>query len=169
MFLPNCINSLVFGWLIPEQRWDLVDRLLDAAWRLNYGRESFNALSNWGIAKYRQGLIDEAIEKFEAALADPEGNTEAEACHYLAKIHTERGEGAKAAEYEKRCAEAGGYTSEPGRMQSPTPSSTGLTKSSGKGLGDSSPAVTLAKFCSDCGHKFESDSARFCTECGTAR
>ena len=169
MFLPNCINSLVFGWLIPEERWDLVDRLLDAAWRLNYGRESFNALSNWGIAKYRQGLIDEAIEKFEAALADSEGNTEAEVCHYLAKIHTERGEGAKAAEYEKRCAEAGGYTSEPGRMRFSTPSSTGLTKSSGKGLGDSSPAATLAKFCSDCGHKFESDSARFCTECGTAR
>ncbi len=169
MFLPNSINSYVFGWLIPEKQWGLIDRLLDVAWRLNYGRESFNALSNWGIAKYLQGLPDEAIEKFEAALADPDGHTEAEACHYLAKIYTERGDLAKAAEYEQRCAAAGGYTSVPGGKQLAVDTPVGLTKGSGKGLGESSVATTLAKFCSECGNRFELESARFCTECGNAR
>ncbi len=169
MFLPNCINSLVFGWLIPEKNWELIDRLLDLAYRLGYGRESYNAASNWGVSMYFQGRHDEAIEKFEAALEDPDGNTEDEACFYLAKIYAERGDLAKAKNFEKRCEAAGGYHATLGLDTAPKSSAAGLTKSSGGGLGGAISTESLAKFCTSCGTKFALDSARFCTECGAAR
>lgn len=168
MFLPNCINTLVFSWLISEKEWDLIDRLLDTAWRLNYGRESFNALSNWGVAKYHQGKLEEAIEKFTSALADPGGDTEAEACHYLSRIYRDLGDEAKSLEFQARCDAAGGYSSVPGAQDSQA-SDTPFSKASSQGFGATESSESLPKFCSNCGNKFEIGAAKFCGNCGTAR
>jgi len=168
MFLPNCINSLVFGWLIGEKEWGLIDRLLDTASRLNYGRESFNALSNWGVAKYHQGKLDEALEKFDSALADPEGDTEAEACHYLSKIYRDLGDEAKSLDFQARCDSAGGYSSVPGAKQSQE-SDASFSKTNGRGIGATESSESLPKFCTNCGNKFEIGAAKFCSNCGTAR
>lgn len=180
-FVPNVINTLVFGKLIPDKEWSVIDRLLDCSVRMDLPDESTNSLSNWGIAKYMQGLFGEAIEKFELALARSDRYAEAEASYWLAKIWKQMGEPQKAEQYSARCQEAGGWDEE---MEAESPevdetkangSNLGLTKSSTGGLANksgvlakSSPGL-LSLFCSQCGTKFPLGSAKLCTECGSRR
>jgi hypothetical protein len=151
MFVPNAINSLVYSTLIEEQEWFTIDRLLDASVRMNVKDESTNSLANWGIAKFKEGLVDEAIEKFELALARPDKYSEGEASYWLAEIWEQRGDAAEAQAFRDRCKAAGGYVPGAGFSPSGGPSTppvqtggglskssdggTGLSKSSGGGLG----------------------------------
>lgn len=186
-FVPNAVNSLVYSTLIAEQEWFTIDRLLDASVRMNVMNESTNSLTNWGIAKFKQGLVDEAIEKFELALARPDKYSEAEASYWLAEIWEQQGDATKAQAFRERCQTAGGYVpdsgfSPSGGPASPAAQSSGeLSKSSGGGLGGgglgtpsasvSGPASSgnLAAFCRQCGTKFENDTAKFCGNCGSPR
>lgn len=198
MAVPHSINSIVWKYLIAAKEWFTIDRFLDASSRMELVEESTNSLSNWGISKYHQGLVDDAIEKFELALARKDKYSEAEASYWLAKIWQERGELEKATAFTKRCDEAGGY--DPGTgfgpqesaATSPAQSGGGLSKSSdggsglskssggglgggglGGGLGSPAPAPAasgnLAVFCGQCGTKFESETAKFCGNCGSGR
>lgn len=183
MFVPNAINSLVYSTLIHEQEWFTIDRLLDVSVRLDVKYESTNSLSNWGIAKFKEGLVDEAIEKFELALARPDQYAEAEASYWLAEIWEQRGDSSKAQVFRGRCQAAGGYV--PGAGFRPdsgpsvphSPTGGGFSKSStggfgsGGGLEAPTPAASgsLAAFCGQCGTKFENDSAKFCGNCGNPR
>jgi tetratricopeptide (TPR) repeat protein len=160
----NCINSLVFSHLIDSEYYYMIDRLLEAAFLLNVGEESTNALSNWGIAMYKRGELDEAVSKFEQALAREDKYAEAEASWWLAKIYTELGNVKKSIEFEKRCLEAGGYGESKGfepesKSKIGSPSS---DKSNGSGL------IGQSKFCSNCGSAFQ-EIAIFCSNCGTKR
>jgi len=56
----SSINSLCFGWLIPEEDFDTADLLLAKAVNLNVGYESLNALSNLSLLRVRQGRYAEA-------------------------------------------------------------------------------------------------------------
>lgn len=182
MLVPAAINSLVFSTLIPAKEWHTIDRLLDISVRLDVLNESTNSLGNWGIAKFKQGLVDEAIEKFELALARPDQYSEDEASYWLAEIWQQKGDVAKAETFRARCQAAGGY--EPGAgfgpndtWSAPPPQTGGgLTKSSVGGLGGGlsspplpKPAAGLASFCGQCGTKFEASSAKFCGTCGSPR
>lgn len=200
MFVPNAINSLVYSTLIQEQDWLTIDRLLDASVRMDVLYESTNSITNWGIAKFKQGLIDEAIDKFELALARPDKYSEGEASYWLAEIWEQRGDSEKAQVFRERCKAAGGYV--PGEGFSPSgglasrgnqadvglskssDSGLGLTKSSGGGLGGGLAAASesetslnptpvapgsLARFCDQCGTKFQNDISKFCGNCGSAR
>ena len=197
-YVPNAINSLVFSTLIEAEAWATVDRLLDAAVRMEVGDESTNSMCNWGIAKFKQGLVDVAIEKFELALARPDKYSEGEASYWLAEIWEQQGDLTKAQAFRERCRAAGGYVPGAGFSPSGGPSTppaqsgggltkssdggTGLSKSSGGGLGGGvglgggglgspapAPAGTLAAFCGQCGTKFETDTAKFCGNCGSGR
>ena len=197
MFVPNAINSLVFSSLIPEGQWGVIDQFLDASVRMNVLNESTNSLSNWGIAKFKQGLVEEAIDKFEEALARPDKFSEAEASYWLSEIWKQKGDSAKAAQYRARCDAAGGYDPGTGFGPSDAPASaapsaslskssgegSGLSKSSAGGLGGglggvptptpAAPAASapssLAAFCGQCGTKFEVETAKFCGNCGSPR
>jgi hypothetical protein len=184
-YVPNAINSLVFSTLIEAETWVTVDRLLDAAVLMEVGNESTNSLSNWGIAKFKQGLVDEAIEKFELALARPDKYSEGEASYWLAEIWEQRGDAARSEEFRARCKAAGGYvpgggfSPSGGAFNPPAQASGGLSKSSssglggGGGLGSPAPAPAaagnLAAFCGQCGTKFENAAAKFCGNCGSPR
>jgi tetratricopeptide (TPR) repeat protein len=164
MYVPNAINSLVFSTLIEAADWYTIDRLLDASVRMDVKNESTNSLSNWGIAKYKQGLISEAIEKFEAALQREDKFAEAEASYWLALIYEQNDDTKTAGIYRARCEAAGGY-SEPQGVET---LEVGLTKSNKQGLGE--PVLSKqAAFCSQCGTQFKDDSARFCPNWGSAR
>jgi hypothetical protein len=192
MAVPHAINSIVWSHLISAKEWFTIDRFLDASSRMELVEESTNSLSNWGIAKYQKGLVDEAIEKFELALARADKYAEAEASFWLAKIWGERGDAQKCETYFARCQAAGGY--DPGTGFAPNQATSapkeqpalGLSKSSGGGLGGggglgtpsapasaptSTPAASgsLAAFCGQCGTKFENDTAKFCGNCGSPR
>lgn len=161
-FVASSINSFVYVWLIPEQRWEEVDRLLDAAVRLDVKCQSTNALSNWGISFYMRNEMEIARELFEKALQRPDGYAEAEASFFLARIWESKGNAVKAAEYTVRCENAGGYSA-PDFLSKST-----LTKASkSSAFGESSPQ--LSRFCTNCGSEFPTAEARFCSECGTAR
>jgi hypothetical protein len=164
IYLPNAINSFVYSTLIPAQEWFTIDRLLDSSVRMNVQNESTNSLCNWGIAKYEQGLISEAIEKFELALARDDKYSEAEASYWLALIYEQNDETMQAETYRARCEAAGGY-----QLEEPVqPVTEGLTKSSNSGLGNP-VSLKIAAFCGQCGNQFKDDAAKFCPNCGSAR
>lgn len=84
---------------------DYSSRVID----LDIGIQTTNGWCNWGIAYWRHGLIDEAIEKLENALAQENKYSEAEASFFLSKIYESKGELTKSEEMRKRCEAAGGY------------------------------------------------------------
>jgi hypothetical protein len=158
----SSINSFVYIWLLKEQRWDEIDRLLDAAVRLEVVNQSTNALSNWALSHHLRGDDDTAIELFERALGREDKYAESEASFFLARILDSRGESVRAAEYRKRCDAAGGY-SLPQFMSEDGGSKT---------LGAKAPLAQeqpSAKFCTNCGSEFTRAQSRFCGECGTER
>ena len=160
----NCINSLVFSHLMDSEYYYMIDRLLEAAFLMNVGEESTNALSNWGIALYKRGELDEAMSKFEQALEREDKYAEAEASWWLSKIYTELGNAKKSAEFEKRCREAGGY-GEPNDVEPVNNSKIGSLSSetsNGSGL------LGQSKFCSNCGSVFQAN-VNFCSNCGSKR
>lgn len=184
-YVPNAINSLVYGTLIPEQEWFTIDRLLDASVRMDVKDESTNSLSNWGIAKFKEGLVYEAIEKFELALARPDKYAEDEASYWLAEIWGQQGDSAKAEAFRERCKAAGGY--EPGAglipvggqsappvqagggLSKSSANGNGLSKSSGGGLGGGGGLGTQSSPASPTTSAPESSGnlAAFCGQCGT--
>ena len=163
-FVPHAINSLVYSTLILQKEWLTIDRLLDASVRMDVVEESTNSLCNWGLAKYRQGLIDEAIEKFEQALARSDKYSEAEASYWLSIIYEESGDTKKAQKYSARCVAAGGFEF----VQNSQVAAPSLTKSKNAGL-SISKLTNQAAFCSQCGLQFKEDHAKFCAGCGNAR
>jgi len=160
----NCINSFVFLHLMDTEYYYMIDRLLEAAFLLNVGEESTNALSNWGIALYKRGELDEAVSKFEQALGREDKYAEAEASWWLAKIYAELGNANKAAEFEKRCLEAGGYEEYTG-FESENNSKIELISPD---ISNLSGLQGQAKFCSNCGSAIEANF-NFCSNCGSKR
>jgi hypothetical protein len=158
----HSINSFVYVWLLSEKRWDEIDRLLDAAVRLEKKDQSTNALSNWALSFHLRGDDETAIELFEKALDRDDKYAEDEASFFLARILDSKGESSRALVYRKRCEAAGGY-SLPDFM---------LEDGDAKTLGAKESRLQnqpSAKFCTNCGSAFTSDQSRFCGECGTER
>lgn len=195
-FVPSMTDTLTYSWLLNEKNWGLIDQVQSSAEKLGVANEAANVLSNWGIAKYLQGQISEAIELFNRALEDPELLSESEATFYLSKIYAEKGEASKSEVFRQRCIAAGGYatfdgseylagdaTSGPkapklengGDSTESVPqvpsSGSGLSKKTGGGLGVVEPNIPSgqAKFCPNCGTGFGSPSEKFCAQCGSKR
>lgn len=158
----SAINTYVYVWLLAEHQWEEIDRLLDAAVRLEVKDQSTNALSNWAISFHLRGDDDTAISLFERALNREDRYAEAEASFFLARIWDSRGGSSKADDYQRRCEAAGGYTL-PEFMSEDGGSKT-LSVREHQVQGQ-----LIAKFCTNCGSEFIRDQARFCGECGTER
>jgi len=164
-FVASAINTLVYVWLLPEERWYEIDRLLDAAVRLNVKDESTNSLSNWAISYYLRGDEESAIRVFGEALDRQDGFAEDEASYFLALIWDSKGDKKKADKYRARCEAAGGY-SPPNFMA--LESGTEPSDANKNPLSMSSDSNST-KFCTSCGSKFNRDGSLFCGECGTRR
>ncbi len=160
----NCINSLVFSHLMNSEFYYLIDRLLEAAVLMDVGDESTNALSNWGIALYKRGEIDAAVNKFEKALAREDKTSEAEASWWLSKIYEEKGDVTKASKYQDRCSLAGGYDHSTGFEPKGSPTNTAL----GLNKGSDTDVLGKSNFCSNCGSAFQA-LVNFCSNCGARR
>ena len=163
-YVANCINSLVFSHLLNSEFYYMIDRLLEAAYLMDVEFQSTNALSNWGIALYKRGNIDEAIDKFKLALSREDRYAENEASWWLSKIYGELGENQLALEFKRRCDLAGGYEPAISIIDQEDQRTDSLEVSS-IDLGESN---SQAYFCSNCGIAFRVPS-NFCSNCGARR
>ncbi len=187
----SAINTYAFSTLFHDKDFVLATRLLELAYLMDVPRESWNALSNWGIALYITHNLDAAEEKFLTVIeSGPEfGHDEPYA--YLSAIAKLRGDLAGAKKFDELCQSVGGYGSpifdqlKPSELPAEAQpivwdadgesESVRLTKGSAGGLGIDSPQQGIsddskrAKFCSECGVRFQSEASNFCTECGTKR
>jgi hypothetical protein len=176
LYAVSCINTLVFSHLIAEGDFYMIERLLDAAVRLGVGDESERACSNWGIARYQNGDLEGAIQKFEETLSmNAKTSVLAEVYYYLAIIYEELGKTTEAKRYRELCDQAGGYEPSDFQVKSQgklNKANTGLTKSNpglGTKLSSNTPPESVNNFCSSCGNKYPDAYAKFCSSCGKSR
>lgn len=106
----NCLNSLIWSYLIPEQKWADIDAHLEAARANDAGQTTTGVISNAAISLYKRGKPDEAIKLFKVALERPDKSANSEAFWWMSKIFGEKNEVALSEDYYKLCQEAGGYT-----------------------------------------------------------
>jgi hypothetical protein len=175
------INTFIYKYMLDSEHEYIVDRLALRAFGMNVKDESTNAICNWGIYKYRQAnkaldageandairFAAEAIVRFQHALDRPDKFSEAEASWYLSILYRAINDDAKSQEFWDRCQAAGGYNDGSAAVAQPateTPATQAVSASS-----TSPTQVGAAKFCAECGEKFEKDTAKFCQSCGTPR
>jgi hypothetical protein len=164
--VPACVNSLVFRWLLREQNWQLAESILEGAYLMKMGRESINALSNWGISLFLQGRLDDAKEKFELVLQSGDVHAESEACYYLAEIFVVQDDEVLAGKYRVKCAESGGYDSATGQKGG-SGFDANISEESSQPASETSSVAP--RYCSNCGTKFEGFAGQFCSYCGRPR
>jgi hypothetical protein len=105
------LNTLIYSEYLPSKNWEAIDRLYHEYETSDVGQQSTNLMSNYGIALYLQGKIDEAIAQFEKTLDREDRFAEREASWFLSHIFKETGDVAKWESYKQRCSFAGGYES----------------------------------------------------------
>lgn len=107
--LAMCINDIIFSYCIRNKEWTVIEFLAQKAISLNVPNQSTNALSNLAISKYVSGDFENSKSLFIQALEREDKYAENEASYYLSKIFRREGNNEIAANYETRCANAGGY------------------------------------------------------------
>ncbi len=189
----SAINTYAFGHLFHDKDFVLATRLLELAYLMDVPRESWNALSNWGISLYITHDLKGAEEKFQMVLESGPEFQHDESYAYLAAIARVRGDLEAAKKFDQLCEAAGGYGSplfdqldiselaaeaQPINWEVEGGSETvQLSKSSSNGLGLSGSSQEQvsgggqgrANFCGECGSRFMKAEANFCSECGAKR
>ena len=107
----NRLNTLIYSEYLPSKNWEDIDRLYHEYELSDVGEQSTNLMSNYGIALYVQGKVDEAIAQFEKTLDREDQFAESEATWFLAHIFKEAGNVEKWESYKQRCSYSGGYES----------------------------------------------------------
>jgi len=105
----NTINSLIYGFLIPEKQWGKIEHFVQMAIEQNAPDQTTNAISNGAIALYLQGKVNESIERFEMALSREDKFAESEASWWLSQIYKDQGNKELYKEFKSRSKKAGGY------------------------------------------------------------
>lgn len=105
----NAINTLIYGFLIPEKQWDKIEHFVNIAIEQNVPEQTTNAISNGAIALYLQGKVTESIEQFIVALNREDRFAESEASWWLSEIYKKEGNKDLHKEYKTRSKKAGGY------------------------------------------------------------
>ncbi len=106
----NCQNSLIWSYLIPEQKWADIDAHLERARANDAGQTTTGVIANAAISLYKRGKPDDAIKLFKVALERPDKSANHEAFWWMSKIFGEKNEVALSEDYYKLCQQAGGYT-----------------------------------------------------------
>lgn len=106
----NNLNTAFYSTLIPNRDWESIDRLYKENMMFDVGDQTTNLMSNYGIALYLQGKIDDAIAQFNRALNRKDMFAEEEASWFLSLIYSERGDSDLAKFYEDKCRNSGGYS-----------------------------------------------------------
>lgn len=169
-YLVHAINTLCYSHLLPSLIQDPeglgeVEFLLGQAISMQMHEQSTNALGNLGIAYYLVGDYASAENALKSALDRDDAFSEAEASYFLALVLERQGRTAEANEYHSRSKVAGGIEP-PSWLDSSSHQSSnklGLGKAETTGLG------LKPSFCPECGSKFQSLDAKFCTDCGQRR
>jgi tetratricopeptide (TPR) repeat protein len=107
----NNLNTLIYSEYLPSKNWEAIDRLYHEYELSDVGEQSTNLMSNYGIALYIQGKVNEAIAQFEKTLDREDRFAESEASWFLAHIYNEAGDVEKSESYKQRCSYSGGYKS----------------------------------------------------------
>ena len=105
----SCANTMIFSYLIPEQKWAEIDGYVATAVANDSGAETTNAISNGAISLYLRGTIDDAVTAFKAVLDRSNKSSSAEAYWWLSKIFAKKGETALSESYYLLCQQSGGY------------------------------------------------------------
>jgi rubrerythrin len=175
-YVTNAINTLIYSHYVPRlphepELMEIIEELADKSLSLEVLNETTNTMANMGIAYMVLGDDARAIAAFEAALERTDEYAESEASFFLAEIYERQGNAEKAVEYREREAEAGGYEApdwfQPLGFDS---RSAPPAAQAASGLGhERAGSQPRAKFCSQCGTKFEGEAVNFCPSCGTRR
>jgi len=188
----SAINTYVFSCLFHEKDLVLATRLLELAYLMDVPKESWNALSNWGIALYMTHDLKGAEEKFHTVLESPSEFAHDEAYAYLSEIAKLKGDMESAKKFEELCQSVGGYDApifdqlevsemaieaKPFTWDEDETEVVKLTKSSSAGLGLAGTSQDQgavkeqgrAKFCGECGSRFLKEDSNFCGDCGSKR
>ena len=107
----NRLNTLIYSEYLPSKNWEAIDRLYHEYELSDVGEQSTNLMSNYGIALYIQGKVDEAIAQFEKTLDREDQFAESEASWFLAHIYKQVDNVEKWESYKQRCSYSGGYES----------------------------------------------------------
>jgi hypothetical protein len=105
----NAMNTLIFGFLIPEKQWGEIERFVNIAIEQNVPDQTTNAISNGAQALYLQGKVTESIEQFNVALNREDHFNESEASWWLSEIYKKQGNKDLYKEFKTRSKKAGGY------------------------------------------------------------
>lgn len=105
----NQLNTEIYSTLIPTRSWAEIDERYNECIRFDVGAQTTNLMSNYGIALYLQGKVDEAVSQFKKALARTDRFAEAEASWFMNLILLAKGNVAEARVYEEKCRKSGGY------------------------------------------------------------
>jgi tetratricopeptide (TPR) repeat protein len=196
--VPHAANSFAFGDLIPllairgddgtyrvnpeaSTHMDRLREVLSKAVLAPSPTQATNAISNMGVAYFQVGELEKAEAHLLAALEREDGSSEHEACYVLSILYEERGDKESAQVFRQRYEKTQGYEVRSWFRTGPLvearrgAASQGLTKSSKTtGFGDGkAPSVDsmdqVANFCNQCGTKFETPEAKFCSSCGQPR
>lgn len=106
----NCANSLIFSFLIEEEKWLEIDKYVAEAKANDSGPATTSAISNGAISLYKRGEIDQAVREFKAAIERPDKTANSEAFWWLSKIFSDKHESSLAENYYLLCQQAGGYS-----------------------------------------------------------
>ena len=160
------INTAAYSFLLPDvanegpgEKADLAERYLWLASTAGNTSEAWNAKNNLAALNILLGDYEAASGFLEEAIQSEWEDYHAEALAYLSLVKEKMGDSAAAEEYKNRCEQIGGF-----ELPSWIKDQTGSQNSSSPNDHGSRPA-----FCSNCGSKFDDDSANFCQNCGTKR
>jgi hypothetical protein len=106
----NCANTLIFSYLIPEEKWEEIDKYVSLGAANDAGAATTGLISNSAISLYMRGNPDDAVKQFKVALERPDKAANTEAYWWLSKIFAEKNEVSISENYYTMCQQAGGYT-----------------------------------------------------------
>ncbi len=86
----NCLNSLIWSYLIPEQKWADIDAHLEAARANDAGQTTTGVIANAAISLYKRGKPEEAIKLFKVALERPDKSANSEAFWWMSNLWREK-------------------------------------------------------------------------------
>jgi len=169
--LASAINTLAYSWWIPQltdnpSGLGVLEFYLEQAVSLNVLDDSTNALTNLGLARLIAGDLEKAKQALEHALEREDNHGNAEAKLYLSFLYRKQGNSKMEEKYMEKSKAAGGFEPPNWIIQALEPESQALTQSNP--VFDNSKK-SKARFCGECGTKFETESVNFCISCGTKR
>ena len=162
----SAINSLVYGHLLPEGKYERSRELLEVAIGLDHLNESTNALSNLAQVYLAEGKVELAKETFLSALDRADNYSEGEASLLLGDLFSLQNDAIAAKSYFERASDSG---HEPFASMAQSRLHGESLSTQPESTAEASPTSSPQhRFCTNCGLRFTKLSQKFCESCGSA-